>query len=79
MYYYLVIISFLLINCGDISRHLVGLVANKGPVMVKDAEKSAQFVQLCNARGIPLVFLHNSHQRSVDHNAQNGELFFCIK
>ena len=38
---------------------LVGIVANNGILMSEAALKGTHFVQLCNRRGIPLVFLQN--------------------
>lgn len=38
----------------------MGLVAANGQLCGRDLDKASQFVQLCNARDIPLVFLHNS-------------------
>jgi 3-methylcrotonyl-CoA carboxylase beta subunit len=37
----------------------VGIVANNGILFGESALKGAHFVQLCNQRGIPLVFLQN--------------------
>ncbi len=37
----------------------VGIVANDGILFSESAQKGAHFVQLCNQRGIPLVFLQN--------------------
>ncbi|MGC4027927.1 MAG: carboxyl transferase domain-containing protein [Steroidobacteraceae bacterium] len=38
---------------------LIGIVANNGILVSEAALKGAHFVQLCNRRGIPLVFLQN--------------------
>ncbi len=37
----------------------VGIVANNGILFSESAMKGAHFIQLCNQRGIPLVFLQN--------------------
>ncbi len=37
----------------------VGVVANNGILFSESAQKGAHFIQLCNRRGIPLVFLQN--------------------
>ncbi|MCC6954343.1 MAG: methylcrotonoyl-CoA carboxylase [Deltaproteobacteria bacterium] len=37
----------------------VGIVANDGILFSESALKAAHFIQLCNQRGIPLVFLQN--------------------
>ena len=38
---------------------LVGLVANNGVLFSESALKAAHFIQMCNLRGVPLVFLQN--------------------
>jgi acetyl-CoA carboxylase carboxyltransferase component len=38
----------------------VGIVANDGILWPESAEKGAQFIQLCNQRDIPLLYLHNT-------------------
>jgi 3-methylcrotonyl-CoA carboxylase beta subunit len=47
--------------CGfaRIDGYPVGLVANNGILFPESAQKGAHFVQLCNRRRIPLVFLQN--------------------
>lgn len=47
--------------CGyaRIDGYPVGIVANNGILFMESAQKGAHFVQLCNRRGIPLVFLQN--------------------
>ncbi|HKH10083.1 MAG TPA: carboxyl transferase domain-containing protein [Rubrobacter sp.] len=42
-----------------IMGHPVGIVANNGILFSESALKGAHFVELCCARGIPLVFLQN--------------------
>jgi len=37
----------------------VGIIANNGILFPESAQKGAHFIQLCNRRGIPLVFLQN--------------------
>ncbi len=37
----------------------VGIVANNGILFSESAQKGAHFIQLCNQRGVPLVFLQN--------------------
>ncbi len=38
---------------------LVGLVANNGVLFSESALKATHFIELCNLRGVPLVFLQN--------------------
>ena len=47
--------------CGWASVHgyQVGILGNNGPIYPESAEKAASFIQLCNKRNIPLIFLHN--------------------
>src|SRR5262249_23930876 len=42
-----------------IQGYLVGLLANNGILFSESALKATHFVELCNLRGIPLVFLQN--------------------
>ncbi|MEU8492953.1 carboxyl transferase domain-containing protein [Pseudonocardia alni] len=42
-----------------IHGHPVGIVANNGILFSESATKGAHFVELCDQRGIPLVFLQN--------------------
>jgi 3-methylcrotonyl-CoA carboxylase beta subunit len=44
---------------GRIHGHDVGIVANDGILFSESALKGAHFVELCNQRGTPLVFLQN--------------------
>jgi 3-methylcrotonyl-CoA carboxylase beta subunit len=37
----------------------IGIVANNGILFMESAQKGAHFIQLCNRRGIPLLFLQN--------------------
>ncbi|NNF39973.1 MAG: methylcrotonoyl-CoA carboxylase [Woeseiaceae bacterium] len=47
--------------CGfaHIDGYPVGVVANNGILFPESAQKGAHFIQLCNRRRIPLVFLQN--------------------
>lgn len=47
--------------CGwaHIEGHPVGIIANNGVLFSESALKGAHFIQLCDQRGIPLVFLQN--------------------
>jgi len=47
--------------CGfaRIHGYRVGIVANNGILFSESARKGAHFIQLCNQRNIPLVFLQN--------------------
>jgi 3-methylcrotonyl-CoA carboxylase beta subunit len=47
--------------CGFARVHgrLVGLIANNGVLFSESALKATHFIELCNQRGVPLVFLQN--------------------
>jgi len=47
--------------CGFARLHgfLVGIVANNGVLFSESALKATHFIELCNLRGVPLVFLQN--------------------
>ena len=47
--------------CGWASIHgyPVGILGNNGVIYPESAEKGAHFIQLCNQRNIPLLFLQN--------------------
>jgi len=47
--------------CGFARLHgfLVGFVANNGVLFSESALKATHFIELCNVRGVPLVFLQN--------------------
>ena len=49
------------IVCGwaHIHGYPIGILANNGILFSKDAERATQFIQLCDKRGIPLLFLQN--------------------
>jgi 3-methylcrotonyl-CoA carboxylase beta subunit len=44
---------------AHIHGHPVGIVANNGILFSESAVKGAHFIELCDQRGIPLVFLQN--------------------
>jgi 3-methylcrotonyl-CoA carboxylase beta subunit len=44
---------------AHIFGHPVGIVANNGVLFSESALKGAHFIELCNQRGVPLLFLQN--------------------
>ncbi|MCW2818866.1 MAG: Propionyl-CoA carboxylase, partial [Marmoricola sp.] len=60
--------------CGfaKIWGHDVGIVANNGILFGESARKGAHFIELCNQRGIPLVFLQNITGFMVGREYENG-------
>jgi 3-methylcrotonyl-CoA carboxylase beta subunit len=60
--------------CGfaHVWGHPVGIVANNGILFSESALKGAHFIELCNQRGIPLVFLQNITGFMVGKEYENG-------
>ncbi|WZH52148.1 MAG: carboxyl transferase domain-containing protein [Nocardioides alkalitolerans] len=60
--------------CGfaRVEGHEVGIVANNGILFSSSALKGAHFVELCNARKIPLLFLQNITGFMVGREYENG-------
>jgi 3-methylcrotonyl-CoA carboxylase beta subunit len=52
--------------------HPVGIVANNGVLFSESAVKGAHFIELCDARGVPLVFLQNISGFMVGRDAEAG-------
>ena len=51
--------SSLVCGWATVHGYQVGILGNNGPIYPQSAEKGASFIQLCNKRDIPLIFLHN--------------------
>ncbi|HEX8159922.1 MAG TPA: carboxyl transferase domain-containing protein [Solirubrobacteraceae bacterium] len=62
------------IVCGfaHIHGHPVGILANNGVLFSDSALKAAHFVELCDQRGIPLLFLQNVTGFMVGREAEAG-------
>jgi 3-methylcrotonyl-CoA carboxylase beta subunit len=52
--------------------HLVGIVANNGVLFSESALKGAHFIELCDQRGIPLLFLQNISGFMVGKDYEQG-------
>ena len=52
--------------------HLVGIVANNGVLFSESALKGAHFVELCDQRAIPLLFLQNINGFMVGRDYEAG-------
>ncbi|MDM7856278.1 carboxyl transferase domain-containing protein [Cellulomonas alba] len=52
--------------------HPVGIVANNGVLFAESALKGAHFVELCDQRGVPLVFLQNVSGFMVGRDYEAG-------
>lgn len=48
--------------CGwiELHGHTLGVIGNNGPITTPGATKAAQFIQLCDQKQVPLLFLHNT-------------------
>ncbi|HND28602.1 MAG TPA: carboxyl transferase domain-containing protein [Myxococcota bacterium] len=51
--------STLVTGWAYIHGYLVGILANNGVLFSESAQKATHFIQICDKRGIPLVFLQN--------------------
>ena len=51
--------SSLVCGWAVVHGYQVGIIGNNGPIYPQSAEKGASFIQLCNKKDIPLIFLHN--------------------
>ena len=60
--------------CGHarIDGFEVGLLGNNGPIQPNGSTKAAQFIQLCDQTGTPLVFLQNTTGFMVGSVAERG-------
>jgi 3-methylcrotonyl-CoA carboxylase beta subunit len=60
MHEYKLLYGETLVTCfAKIHGYDVGIIANNGILFSESALKGAHFIELCNQRGIPLVFLQN--------------------
>jgi 3-methylcrotonyl-CoA carboxylase beta subunit len=57
---------------AHIHGHPVGIVANNGVLFSTSAQKGAHFIELCDQRGIPLLFLQNISGFMVGRDAEAG-------
>ncbi len=57
---------------GRVHGHIVGVVANNGVLFSESALKGAHFVEVCDRRGIPLLFLQNVSGFMVGRDYEAG-------
>ncbi|MGW6527364.1 carboxyl transferase domain-containing protein [Streptomyces venezuelae] len=57
---------------AHIHGHPVGIIANNGILFSESAQKGAHFIELCDQRGIPLVFLQNISGFMVGRDYEAG-------
>ncbi len=55
---------------GRIHGHRVGIIGNNGPIFPDGSVKAAQFIQLCQQAGLPIVFLMNTTGYMVGREAE---------
>lgn len=55
-----------------IHGHPVGIIANNGILFSESAQKGAHFIELCDQRGIPLLFLQNISGFMVGRSYEAG-------
>lgn len=62
------------ITCGfaRIWGHMVGIIANNGIIFSESALKATHFIELCEQRRIPLLFLQNTTGYMVGSDAEAG-------
>ncbi|MFO1339187.1 MAG: carboxyl transferase domain-containing protein [Burkholderiaceae bacterium] len=60
--------------CGHarLGGHRIGLIGNNGPIQPNGSTKAAQFIQLCDQAGVPLVFLQNTTGYMVGKAAEQA-------
>ncbi|MBV7294794.1 methylcrotonoyl-CoA carboxylase [Corynebacterium sp. TAE3-ERU12] len=64
--------SSLVTAFARIHGHPVGVIANNGILFAESAQKGAHFIELCDARRIPLVFLQNTTGFMVGRQYEAG-------
>jgi acetyl-CoA carboxylase carboxyltransferase component len=57
---------------GRLQGFLVGIVANNGVLFSESALKATHFIELCNMRGVPLIFLQNITGFMVGRQYERG-------
>jgi geranyl-CoA carboxylase beta subunit len=60
--------------CGHarLHGHKVGILGNNGPIQPEGSVKAAQFIQLCDQSGTPLIFLQNTTGYMVGSAAERA-------
>ncbi len=60
--------------CGHarLHGHAIGIVGNNGPIQPQGSTKAAQFIQLCDQSGTPLLFLQNTTGYMVGKAAEHA-------
>ncbi|CAD5111722.1 DgyrCDS1011 [Dimorphilus gyrociliatus] len=61
----------LITGFGHLEGRLIGIVANNGKVGYEEGTKGAHFVQLCDQRSIPVVFIQNTPKEDTFFEAED--------
>jgi 3-methylcrotonyl-CoA carboxylase beta subunit len=64
--------STLVTGFARLHGHSVGIVANNGILFSESAQKGAHFIELCDQRGVPLIFLQNISGFMVGRDYEAG-------
>jgi 3-methylcrotonyl-CoA carboxylase beta subunit len=64
--------STLVTGFARVHGHPVGIVANNGVLFSESSLKGAHFIELCDQRGIPLIFLQNISGFMVGKDSEQG-------
>lgn len=62
----------IVVGFARIWGHHVGIIANNGIIFSEDALKATHFIELCNQRLIPLLFLQNTSGYMVGSDSERG-------
>lgn len=57
---------------AELHGHTVGIIANNGVLFSESAMKGAHFIELCDQRGVPLIFMQNITGFMVGSEAERG-------
>jgi 3-methylcrotonyl-CoA carboxylase beta subunit len=60
----------IVVGFARIWGHQVGVIANNGIIFSEDALKTTHFIELCNQRSIPLLFLQNTSGYMVGRDSE---------
>lgn len=62
----------IIVGFARIWGHQVGIIANNGIIFSEDALKATHFIELCNQRLVPLLFLQNTSGYMVGRDSEIG-------
>lgn len=57
---------------GALHGYPIGVIANNGILFSEESRKGAQFIQLCNARDLPIIFIQNITGFMVGSSYERG-------